>query len=126
MNQKNKLKFIEAAKPIALAVNRRCKHVSLIIHKNKIVSIGTNRRKTHPVAVEHGYLFDERHSELDAYINLPYPLRNESLILFNLRFNNQETLRMAKPCNKCLPWCQSLFKEIYYSDRTGQILELEV
>lgn len=97
---------------------RRFKHVSLILKKNKIISIGTNNNKTHPLAKKYEYRFSEKHSELDALIKIPKELRSK-LVLVNFRFNNAGQLKMSCPCSKCLPWCLEIFDDIYYSTQLG-------
>ena len=59
-------KLVEVVLPIATEIARPKKHVSLILRKKKIVSIGTNTTRTHPQAKKLGYRFGEVHSELDA------------------------------------------------------------
>jgi hypothetical protein len=97
-------------------VPRKKKHCSLILHKNRIVAWGTNRFKTHPMAVEHGYLFDEVHSELDAFLRCDL---REDIELWNFRFNRAGEMRMSRPCPKCLPWCIKVFDRIHYTTEEG-------
>jgi hypothetical protein len=94
------------------------KHVSLIFQKKNLVSIGTNVRKTHPQAKAAGYMFDQRHSELDALIRVPRENR-DNLILINYRFNKRGELRLSKPCTRCEPWVRQVFKEILFSTSEG-------
>jgi len=112
-------KYIDLALPVCLGVDRSCKHASLIMRKGVVVSTGTNDRRTHPKAKEHGYLFDEVHSELDALLRYKGP--KDNLILMNFRFNRFEEMRLAKPCCKCLPWCEAIFDKIYHTTRDGII-----
>ena len=57
-------KFVSIGKEHCLEIERSKKHCSLIIHKNKIVSVGINGiGKTHPKAKQIGYRYDEVHSE---------------------------------------------------------------
>lgn len=111
--------FANLAYPLCLEIPRQKKHVSLILHKNKIISIGRNYFKTHPIAKEIGYPFDEMHSELDAFRKVPKNLRDENLILLNFRFNQFGEMRMARPCNLCTGWCKEVFHTIYYSTNDG-------
>lgn len=91
------------------------RHVSLLISKNKIVSVGLNqRRKTHPMAAKFGYRFYSIHSELDALIRCGF---ERNLDILNLRFLKNGTLAMAKPCDKCLNMLRFFdVRNIYYSD----------
>ena len=110
-------KYTDIAMPISLEIPRPKKHVSIIIRKNEIVSIGTNNFRTHPMAKKLGYRFDEVHSELDALLRYKGP--KDNLKLINYRFNRFGNMRMSKPCCKCLPWCLALFDELWYSTDSG-------
>jgi hypothetical protein len=85
--------ILNFAYPLCLEIPRQKKHISLIFHKKKLLSIGRNCFKTHPKAKEIGYAYEEMHSELDAYRKLPYKL--------------------------CTPWCLEVFNDIYYTDNDG-------
>lgn len=107
------------AHPFCLEIPRQKKHVSLVLHKNRIISIGRNYFKTHPEAHRLGYLYNEMHSELDAYRKIPYYLKNKKLTLVNVRMNSNGELRMSKPCPVCSNWCVEIFDRIYYTDNEG-------
>ena len=47
-------KLGQMAKPICLQIPRNKKHVSLILRKGKLLSIGTNAFKGHPMATKIG------------------------------------------------------------------------
>jgi len=110
-------KVIDVALPVALANDRTKKHVSVIVRKNEIVSVGVNQMKTHPRAKQIGYRYDEVHSELDALLRYKGP--KDGLTLFNFRFNRFSDMRMSKPCCLCLPWCEAVFDNIYYTTNNG-------
>ena len=115
-------KLVEVALPIATGLVRPKKHVSLILRKKKIVSIGTNDNRTHPKAKKLGYRFGEVHSELDALLR--YRGSKDGLSIINFRYNRFGDMRMSKPCCKCLPWCIALFDDIWYTTNSG-IVQLE-
>ena len=110
-------KLADIALPVSLEIPRPKKHVSIIVRKNEIVAVGTNHFRTHPQAKKYGYFFDEVHSELDALLRYKGP--KDNLRLFNFRFNRFEDMRMAKPCEKCLPWCLAMFDSIWYTTNDG-------
>ena len=85
--------------------------------KNEIVSVGTNKFRTHPLAKKYGYRFDEVHSELDALLRYRGP--KDNLKLVNYRFNRFGDMRISKPCCNCLLWCLALFDDIWYSTNNG-------
>ncbi len=113
-------KFLLIATNEALTIDRQFRHVSIITNnKCHILSIGTNRLKTHPSMMQLGYPMVQLHSEVDALNKLSYNDKSKRLILFNFRLNQDNVLRLSKPCKYCLPWCVSLFEEIYFSIENG-------
>jgi hypothetical protein len=111
--------YLEKAFPICMAIPRQKKHCSLVFHKNRLISVGCNRFKTHPQAKKIGYQYEEMHSEFDAYRKVPKNLCGKKLHLVNIRFNKEGELRMAKPCELCLPWCMTVFQSIKYTTDEG-------
>ena len=111
--------ILDIAEPLCLEVPRQKKHISLIFHKRRLVSIGANHFKTHPKTQELGYMFPEMHSELDAFRKVPRNIRNKKLVLVNVRMNAQKKIRMSKPCDVCSGWCCQVFDQIYYTDNEG-------
>jgi deoxycytidylate deaminase len=109
-------KLVNFAMEHCLSIPRRKKHCSIIVAKKKIISVGTNRYKTHPLAAKHGYLFDEVHSELDALLKCD---KKCGIELWNFRFNANGEMRMSRPCPKCLPWCLKIFDRIVYTMDDG-------
>ena len=116
-------KAVDVAMPISINIERPKKHVSVIVRKNEIVSVGTNNFRTHPKAKELGYRFDEVHSELDALLR--YKGEKNNLTLVNFRYNRFGDMRMSKPCCLCLPWCKAIFDSIWYTTNDG-IRNLEI
>ena len=119
MNPLKIQKLTNIALPVSLEIPRPKKHVSIIVRKNEIVSIGTNNFKTHPMAKKYGYWFDEVHSELDALLRYKGP--KENLKLLNFRFNRFGDMRISKPCCKCLQWCLAIFDDIWYTTDNGLV-----
>jgi hypothetical protein len=111
--------YLEKMFPLCMQIPRQKKHLSLIFHKNRLISVGCNRFKTHPEAKKIGYPFEEMHSEFDAYRKVPRKLKGKKLHLLNIRFNKEGNLRMAKPCELCLPWCMEAFESIKYTTDEG-------
>lgn len=105
------------ALPITLGIDRPKKHTSLILRKGKVVSVGTNNFRTHPLAKKYGYRFDEVHSELDALLKYDGP--KNGLTLVNIRYNRFKQMRFSKPCAKCLKWCLAIFDDIWYTTDEG-------
>ena len=110
-------KYIDTALQTALDIERRKKHVSLVVRNGVVESVGVNQFKTHPLAKKYGYRYDEVHSELDALIRYRGP--KDGLTLLNFRFNRFGEMRMSKPCCLCLPWCEAVFDQIFYTTTDG-------
>jgi hypothetical protein len=123
MNTKRITRLLEFAYPLCLEIPRPKKHVSLVLRKGRVVSVGSNAMKTHPIAKEHGYMFEEMHSELDAFLRCGEP--KKGLTLFNIRFNRMGQMRMARPCHRCMPWCVGVFESIWYTTDEGVMLHGE-
>lgn len=112
--------WLNLAKIISSSVDRHRVHISLIVRKKKtLISIGTNTFKTHPRVMKYGYMLPYLHSELDAFRKIKTP--SDKLTLLNFRFSRTGKLGMAKPCPYCMPWCSTVFDNIFYSDHTGKI-----
>ena len=116
MNERKFKRLSKIALPYALNNDRAKRHVSLILVRNKVISIGTNQLKSHPKAKKIGYRYDEVHSELDALLRCK---ERQNLELFNFRFNRFADARLSRPCSLCTPWCKLIFDKIYYSTPTG-------
>lgn len=125
MTSKRIQKLIELTRDEALerVSDRQFIHASVILRRSKILAVGFNERRTHPLAKKYGYRDDFVHAELDAMIQIPRNQRH-NLDLVNFRFNNQGELRMAKPCEKCFPWVVEVFRNVFYSDRDGNIVKI--
>jgi hypothetical protein len=106
----------EMAKEICLRIDRPKRHCSVILHRGRVVAVGTNQMKTHPIAKRYGYLFDEMHSELDAFRKCE---GRAGLELWNFRFNRFGQERISRPCPKCLPWCIEVFDGIHFTTGEG-------
>ena len=57
----NKFKRLEmvSQQMIDLTSTKRCHHFSFILYKNKILTIGSNSRKTHPTNLKHPKISSE-------------------------------------------------------------------
>tara|TARA_R100000664_G_C2709940_1_gene107124 strand:+ start:369 stop:752 length:384 start_codon:yes stop_codon:yes gene_type:complete len=111
--------LIDYAKEIAHFSKQRKKHVSIIIRDNKILAAEANGFEVPNAYAYRGYR--SLHSEIHAFMKVN---QRKNLTLYNFRFNNQGKLRMAKPCNICMPWCEAVFEHIYYSTNEGLVVKL--
>ena len=110
----------------------RCRHFSFILHKKRIISIGTNIQKTHPLHLKNrkistrtGEDFSEQKhtcSEFNAIIKLKRltNIDTKKCTLINLRYDRNKKLALACPCMSCkslLNYFQ--FKSIFYTNNSG-------
>lgn len=110
----------------------RCRHFSFILNKKKIVAIGLNQQKTHPINLKNrkvslitGEDFSEQKhicSEFSAINKLKRAtnIDTKKCTLVNMRFDRNKKLAFAKPCMSCkslLKYHQ--FKKIVWTDNNG-------
>jgi hypothetical protein len=112
----------------------RCQHFSFIFHKNKLITIGKNSKKSNPTNIKNPKINQEGKriknkytcSELHAFIkfknmtNIPFGKVN----LVVTRIDRNGRIRGSKPCTSCQNLLNFLnLKEIYYtvdSDKDSQ------
>lgn len=121
MNNKLKKRVLDTAFAMSKFANCKSKHISFIVDKNKILSVGWNDGwKTHPLAKKHGYRFSSIHSELAAIIRIGID-NCHGLTLINVRVNSLGEIRISKPCSICQSWLSTLgLKQIYYTNNEGR------
>ena len=106
---------------------RSC-HISFILYKKTILSVGFNLPyKSHPLAKKFHFRFFSQHAELDAITNFnPNFSELKYCTMVNIRFRKDNgQIAMSKPCLQC----QELLKkfgivEIYYTTNSGTIERL--
>lgn len=113
----------------------RCRHFSFIMDKNKILSIGLNSPKTHPLNLKYNYVNKNKekisnivgtHSELSAVIKFGEE-DCSGLILVNTRINRNNKLDYSAPCSGCSDMIKQLnFKEVWYSNANGLFNKLNL
>jgi deoxycytidylate deaminase len=77
----------------------RHKHGSVIYKGHKIISVGYNKNKTHPKALEF-YEFPFIHSEFDALLRAKCDVHGYTLVC--ARVNKYGELMNSKPCDACM------------------------
>lgn len=99
-----KIKYFDLAKKVSRKSDHRNYHIgAVIVKKNKILSFGFNREKTHPKSLQP---FQHLHAEIDAIIGVEYEdLQGSTIYVF--RENKQGQLAMSKPCM----FCQAAIKQ---------------
>jgi deoxycytidylate deaminase len=111
---------------------RRCRHFSFILYKNRLIATGVNNSKTHPfnlinrkVSRVTGEDYSDQKqtcSELNAILKLKRltNIDTKKCILINIRYDRNDKIALAKPCQSC----QNLlryheFKQIIWSTNGG-------
>lgn len=106
----------------------RCRHFSFILDRNRIISIGMNSLKTHPMNLKYNYVNKNKqsisnivgtHAELNAVIKLGEEDCSK-LTLVNTRINRNNILDHSAPCSGCSDMIHQLnFKNVYFSNSKG-------
>ena len=97
------------------------KHAAAIVHKNRILSLGNNRRKTHPMMAKFQKRADRifLHAEVDAVIKTISRYGNEILAdcdLYVLRVTKTGKVAGSKPCAGCQRMISAFdIKNVYWS-----------
>jgi deoxycytidylate deaminase len=107
----------------------RCRHFSFILDRNRIISIGLNSLKTHPLNLKYKYVNKNNqsisnivgtHSELSAVIKLGKEDCSK-LTLINTRINRNNRLDFSAPCSGCCDMIDQLnFKNVFFSNSEGK------
>ena len=127
MNPSRFSRLIDIAKAL-YHQNLRCFHVTFILKKGKILSIGTNSSKTHPRNTRLNYRGQDgsdlryqigTHAELSAVLR--YGAEDCSDCIFvNIRVDKNGQLLYSHPCAGCSSLMRQIgFKKFYYSTVNG-------
>jgi hypothetical protein len=111
----------------------RCRHFSFILQRNRIISIGLNSLKTHPLNLKYNYINKNKekisdivgtHSELNAVIKLGEEDCSK-LTLINTRINRNNLLDYSAPCHGCSDMIKQLnFQNVFYSTNNGDFKKM--
>lgn len=124
----NYLKDISKALAPKHPSDQRCRHFSFILNKKKIITIGFNNQKTHPINLKYRFVNRKNipindlvgtHSELNALIKLGTD-DVSGLVLVNTRINRNGEIDLSMPCTGCQSFLTTLnFKKVFYSTKSG-------
>jgi deoxycytidylate deaminase len=130
-----KERYIEIAKALCnFNLTDKCFHVTFIVKKRKIVTIGINKSKTHPNNLKYNYYgldgapihrFVGVHSEMAAI--LKYGKTDCSDCTFiNVRIDRNNKVAMSKPCLGCQHLLDVVgWKSIYFSSKNEKFLKFD-
>ena len=114
----NKTQAFEIARKLAITrpQNLTQHHGCVILDKSsKVVSIGWNQRKTHPLQHRFNHRSDLLHAEIDALRKIKH---KNPYKLFVVRVNKKGEYMYSKPCTYCQDAISSFnIKETYWSGK---------
>lgn len=113
---------------------QRCRHFSFIFDRTRLVSIGLNSYKTHPLNLKYNYINKEKirissivgtHSEMSAVIKLGKK-DCQGLTIVNTRINRKNELDYCYPCSGCLDMIKKLgFKNVFFTNKEKKFETIE-
>ncbi len=104
-------------------IDLRCRHFAFILDKNRIVSIGKNSKKGHPINQKFGYPSGcGLHAEASAVIKSgKIDHSRHTMVTFRIDRNNN--IAMGKPCSHCQKLLNDVeFKNVFYSNESGEFV----
>ena len=117
--------------------NKRCQHFSFILCKKRIVAIGSNRLKTHPINLKNRKISqttgddisDQKFtcSEFNAIRKLKTltNIDTKRCVIVNIRYDRTGKLAQAKPCMSCQNLLRYFeFKKIVWTNIEGKYEEV--
>ncbi len=120
-------RLVDIARKIRPDNHYRLYHVTFILKKKKIVSVGINQSKTHPKSLQLGYKGHQwrQHSELRAW--LAYGKDDCSNCVFvNVRIDNNGNLANSRFCLGCQHLLSMVgFKKAFFTNEKGQFEEFQ-
>ena len=135
------MKILEKIKEISFAFDKdlfpgRNLHLSFLIYKGRIISIGQNSKKTHPINLKNRKISKDgvdissfrgicsEWSALRQLKNLTnIPAHKCSLI--NIRINKNNEIRNSKPCNSCAKLISFFsISDVSYTNENGEFVSM--
>lgn len=95
-------RFAKAALQLAKAAEFNVTHqlCALVVKKNRVLSVGYNQPKTHPISADS--VMQQLHAEMDALLRCPEgDVEGAEVIVVRSKSSDQPGL--AKPCSVCQP-----------------------
>lgn len=89
-------------------VDLRCSHVAALYYKKRLLSLGTNQTKTHPLAFRLSGLQHKKylHAEVACLKGIEGDLRR--CTLYVVRADREGRLAQSKPCKHCSSYIREL------------------
>jgi hypothetical protein len=124
-------RLLEIAKALPKDKAMRCKHVSFLVHKGKVVSIGQNQHKTHPIHLrnrkknQNGIDFSENKPHCSEWSCIRQFCRMTDIpvqkcVLVNVRIDANGAIKNAKPCASCQQLIDAITpRKVFYTTDDG-------
>lgn len=119
MNRRILLQLVDSCRTVEPVASSR--HTAAVVYKNKIIAVGCNSTKTHPIQAKYGrnsksiYL----HAEVHAMIKATALIGVDKLRycdLYVIRLGKKGELLNSKPCSGCQRMIDDLqFRKVYHS-----------
>lgn len=108
-----KLRFFELAKKLAVKSNHRAHPLgSVLVQKNRVISVGFNTLRTHTKSNNN---FKTTHAEFSALFGIDFKATRGS-ILYVVRIKKDGSVGMSRPCTFCQELIQAAgIKGVFYS-----------
>jgi deoxycytidylate deaminase len=107
--------------------NLRCRHAAFLVEKNKIISIGMNKEKSHPLQKEFSRFANMTylHAEIDCLKSVgKFDLNKTTLYILRIDKNGQYA--NSAPCKGCQEFLnQTKIRRIVYSVNNGINIKLQ-
>ncbi len=123
MNKRLSKEIVTLTKKLYKIPCGKNKHISFLVHRNDILSIGWNDYlAVDPFCRLMGYKYSQKHSEVSALLRFR---GNRSIIkecnIVNTRINIFKDLGMAKPCILCQKFMNRIgIRKVWYTDQNGE------
>jgi deoxycytidylate deaminase len=117
MLSKSENSFLAVARYMASKSLSRQKHGAVVVKSGRVIGIGYNKNKNHPMAVspEHIKTHCSRHAEIEAIRDARFAV--DGAILYVARINRQGKDRYSKPCKYCQAVIESSkIKKVIYTE----------
>ena len=102
---------------------------SILVYKKKIISVGSNSNKTHPLQKQYDIYRNRKglkhriHAEIDAIIQCSKSDLNGAY-LYNYREDKDGNISNSRPCQACIHALKDKgIKRIFYTTKEGYCME---
>ena len=119
MNRRILLQLVDYCRTVEPVASSR--HAAAVVYKNKIIAVGCNSTKTHPIQAKYGRNSKSihLHAEVHAMIKATALIGEKKLKvceLYVIRLGRTGELMNSKPCHGCQRMIDDLgFTRVYHS-----------